>query len=107
MINEVPKYPAVRPEIESELAAIEGLLYELILRCQGSARELDQMAGVLDNYLSMCEDIRDSLLGLAESEPRAIRKLKAVPPDDDRLTQRPKLPLNNGESRIESKSSVN
>ncbi len=71
MIDEVPKYPAVRPEIEAEMAAINGLLYELILKCQGSAREMDQLVGILENSLSTCEDARDSLLGLVEFKSQA------------------------------------
>jgi hypothetical protein len=68
MINEVPQYPAVRPEIRSEIVSIEASLYELILKIQGSARELDQTAIVLKNYLDICESVRDKLLGLTDCE---------------------------------------
>ncbi len=69
---EVPKYPVVRPETRAEVETIEGLLYEFILKAQESARELDQMALVLDNYLNICRAVRDSLLGLADCETQSI-----------------------------------
>ena len=75
MINELPKYPVVRPEIRSELEAIEALLYDFILKIQESARELDQTAIVLNNYLDICESVRDKLLGLTDCEPHTQRAL--------------------------------
>ena len=75
MINEVPKYPAVRPEIRAEIEAIDALLYDFTLKIQESARELDQTAIVLNNYLDVCESVRDKLLGLIDCEPHMQRAL--------------------------------
>ena len=60
--NEAAKYPAARPEIIAEIVAIDCQLADLILKCQGSARELDELTGVLDAHLACCEFDRDSLL---------------------------------------------
>ena len=78
MINEVPKYPAVRSEIRAEIEAIDALLYDFTLKIQESARELDQTAIVLSNYLDICESVRDKLLGLTDSQPHTQRAL--LPP---------------------------
>jgi hypothetical protein len=80
MINEVSKYPVVRPEIRSEIEAIDALLYDFILKIQESARELDQTAIVLNNYLDICESVRDKLLGLADCEPHTQRALLPASP---------------------------
>jgi len=40
------------------------LLADLFLKCQGNAREVDELVGVLDNHLASCEQVRDTLLGL-------------------------------------------
>jgi hypothetical protein len=62
-----PKFPPARPEITAEIVALDCLLADLILKCQGNARELDNLVGVLDNHLADCESARDNLLGI-ESE---------------------------------------
>ena len=80
MTNEVPKYPAVRSEIRTEIEAIDALLYDFILKIQDSARELDQTAIVLNNYLDICESVRDKLLGLTDCEPHTQRALLPAPP---------------------------
>jgi hypothetical protein len=80
MINEIPKYPVVRPEIRSEIKAIDALLYDFILKIQESARELDQTAIVLNNYLDICESVRDKLLGLTDCEPHTCPALLPAPP---------------------------
>jgi len=80
MINEVPKYPAIRPEIRTEIETIDALLYDFTLKIQESARELDQTAIVLKNYLDVCESVRDKLLGLTDYEPHTERaSLPALP----------------------------
>jgi len=66
-----PKFPPARPEITAEVVAIDCLLADLILKCQGNARELDNLVGVLDKHLASCEMERDNLLGL-ESDRRAL-----------------------------------
>lgn len=80
MIDRTPKYPAVRPEIRTEIEAIDALLYDLILKIQESARELDQTAIVLSNYLDICESVRDKLLGLTDCEAHTQRALLPAPP---------------------------
>ncbi len=60
--NEAAKYPAARPEVIAEIVALDCQIADLILKCQGSARELDELAGVLDPHLGTCEFERDSLL---------------------------------------------
>ena len=59
-----PKFPSARPEITSEIVALDCLLADLILKCQDRARELDNLVGVLDNHLATCEMERDKLLGI-------------------------------------------
>jgi len=80
MINEVAKYPAIRPEIRTEIEAIDALLYDFTLKIQESARELDQTAIVLAHYLDVCESVRDKLLGLTDCEPHTQRASLPAPP---------------------------
>jgi hypothetical protein len=47
--------PPFRPEIKSEIAAIDVQVADLILRCQGNYHELDYLAEVLDNCADSCE----------------------------------------------------
>ncbi|MEG3955265.1 hypothetical protein [Microcoleus sp. herbarium2] len=67
-----PKFPPARPEITAEIVAIDYLLADLIVKCQDHARELDNLAGVLDNHLGSCEISRDFLLGIQENEPQKL-----------------------------------
>jgi hypothetical protein len=67
-----PKFPPARPEITAEIGAIDYLLADLIVKCQDHARELDDIAGVLDNHLGNCEISRDFLLGLQENERQEL-----------------------------------
>jgi hypothetical protein len=60
--NEAAKYPTARPEIIAEIVAIDCQLADLILKCQGNARELDEVTGMLDAHLACSEFDRDSLL---------------------------------------------
>jgi hypothetical protein len=84
--NEAAKYPAARPEITAEIIALDCQLADLILRCQGNARELDELAGMLDAHLACCEFERDSLMGLVggSSQP-ALLNLTDLPADQQRL----------------------
>jgi hypothetical protein len=66
-----PKIPPARPEITAEIVALDCLLADLIFKCQGNARELDDVIGVLENHLADCEMGRDNLLGF-ESEQRPL-----------------------------------
>jgi len=61
--------PPARPEITAEIVALDCLLADLILKCQGNARELDNLVGVLDNHLAECEMGRDNLLGIESGRP--------------------------------------
>lgn len=70
-----PKFPPARPEITAEVVAIDCLLADLILKCQGNARELDNLAGVLDNHLATCEMGRDNLLGIESERPLTMTDL--------------------------------
>src|SRR5688500_2156436 len=60
--SEAAKYPSARPEIIAEIGAIDCQLADLSRKWQGSARELDELTGVLDAHLACCEFGRDSLL---------------------------------------------
>ena len=60
--NEAAKYPAARPEIMAQIVALDCQIADLILKCTGNARELDELTGVLDAHLACCEFDRDSLL---------------------------------------------
>jgi hypothetical protein len=60
--NEAAEYPTARPEIMAEIVAVDCHLADLIFKCQGNARELDKLAGMLDERLACCEFDRDSLL---------------------------------------------
>jgi hypothetical protein len=73
-----PKFPSARPEITAEIVAIDCLLADLILKCQGNARELDNLVGVLDNHLVACEMERDNLLGLESERPLTMTDLPIV-----------------------------
>jgi hypothetical protein len=74
--NEAAKYPAARPEIMAQIVALDCQLADLILRCQCSPRELDELTGMLDAHLASCEFDRDSLLlGVPDQCP-----LPAPPP---------------------------
>ncbi len=59
-----PKFPPARPELIAEIVAVDCLLADLFLKCQGNVREVDELVGVLDNHLASCESIRDTLLDL-------------------------------------------
>jgi hypothetical protein len=60
--NEAAKYPAASPEIIAQIVAIDCQIADLTLKCQGNARELDELTGVLDAHLANCEFERDSLV---------------------------------------------
>jgi len=73
-----PKFPRARPVITAEIVAIDCLLADLILKCQGNARELDNLVGVLDNHLASCEMERDNLLGIESDRPLTMTDLPIV-----------------------------
>lgn len=85
--NEAAKYPPVSPEIMAQIVAIDCQLADLIFKCQGNARELDELAGVLDEHLSTCEFDRDSLLlGVPDRRPQpAPPTMTDLPADEQRL----------------------
>jgi len=88
MTNETNEkaYPAARPEITAEIIALDCHLADLIVRCQGNARELDELAGMLDAHLACCEETRDSLMGLADTDSQpAPLDLTDLPADQQRL----------------------
>jgi hypothetical protein len=68
------KIPPARPEIIAEIVAVDCLLADLFLKCQGNAREVDELVGVLDNHLASCESVRDTLLDLRveKNEPTEV-----------------------------------
>ena len=73
-----PKFPPARPEITAEIVAIDCLVADLILKCQGNARELDNLVGVLYNHLADCERGRDNLLGIESERPLTMTDLPIV-----------------------------
>jgi len=70
-----PKFPSAKPEITAEIVAIDCLLADLILKCQGNARELNDLLGVLDNHLATCEIEQDKLLGIESERPLTMTDL--------------------------------
>jgi hypothetical protein len=82
-----PKIPPARPEIIAQIVALDCQLADLILKCQGNARELDELAGVLGGHLTSCEFDRDSLLlGVPDRHPQpAPPTMTDLPPDEQRL----------------------
>jgi len=67
------KIPPARPEIIAEIVAVDCLLADLFLKCQGNVREVDELVGVLDNHLASCESVRDTLLDLrVENNPPGL-----------------------------------
>jgi hypothetical protein len=62
--NQDSKILPARPEIIAEIVAVDCLLADLFLKCQENVREVDELAGVLDNHLASCEEVRDTLLDL-------------------------------------------
>jgi hypothetical protein len=73
-----PKFPPAKPENTAEIVAIDCLLADLILKCQDNARELDDLAGVLDNHLATCGMGRDNLLGLESERPLTMTDLPII-----------------------------
>jgi len=73
-----PKFPSARPEITAEIVALDCLLADLILKCQGNARELDNLVGVLENHLATCEMERDNLLGIESERPLTMTDLPII-----------------------------
>jgi hypothetical protein len=67
-----PKFPPARPEITAEVVALDCLVADLIVKCQDNARELDELAGVLDEHLACCEQARDQLLGIQDENNRPL-----------------------------------
>jgi hypothetical protein len=57
---------------------IDCLLADLILKCQGNARELDELAGVLDEHLASCEMERDNLLGIESARALTMTDLPII-----------------------------
>jgi hypothetical protein len=83
--NEATKYPTARPEIIAEIVAIDCQLADLALKCQGNARELDELTGVLDQHLASCEFDRDSLLlGVPDRCPSPLT-MTDLPAHEQRL----------------------
>lgn len=82
--NETSKYPPARPEITAEVIALDCHLADLTLKCQGNARELDELAGMLDAHLAVCEEARDELMGFSTEQPAPI-DLTDLPADQQRL----------------------
>jgi len=76
--EDLPKFPPARPDITAEIVALDCLLADLILKCQGNARELDNLVGVLDNHLADCEMGRDKLLGIESERPLTMTDLPIV-----------------------------
>ncbi|WP_333372284.1 hypothetical protein [Microcoleus sp. N9_B4] len=75
----------VRPEIIPQLTALDCQIADLMLKCQ-SARELDELAGVLGNHIACCEFERDSLLGVSDSPPPpAPLTITDLPANEQRL----------------------
>jgi hypothetical protein len=72
------KFPPARPEITAKIVAIDCLLADLILKCQGNARETDDLVGVLDNHLAAGELQRDNLLGIESERPLTMTDLPIV-----------------------------
>lgn len=84
--NEAAKYPTARPEIVAEIVALDCQIADLILKCTGNARELDELTGVLDTHLGSAEFERDSLMGIADTNsPPAPLSLTDLPADQQRL----------------------
>jgi hypothetical protein len=68
------KIPPARPEIIAEIVAVNCLLADLFLKCQGNVREVDELVGVLENHLASCDNVRDTLLDLRveKKEPTEV-----------------------------------
>ena len=81
------KIPSARPEIMAQIVALDCQLADLILKCQGNARELDELAGVLDPHLGTCEFERDSVLfGVPDRCPSpALLTITDLPAHEQRL----------------------
>jgi hypothetical protein len=85
--NEAAKYPAARSENIAEIVAIDCQLADLIFKCQGNARELDEVTGMLDAHLACSEFDRDSLLlGVPDRCPSsALLTMTNLPAHEQRL----------------------
>jgi len=85
--NEAAKYPTARPEIMAQIVAFDCQLADLIFKCQGNARDLDELAGMLDAHLASAEFERDSLLlGVPDQCPQpALPTMTDLPAHEQRL----------------------
>lgn len=79
-----PKFPPARSEFTVEINALDSLLADLIFRCQGNARELDHLVGILDEHLVTCEEARDKLLGIQENERQKLT-MTALPMSQQKM----------------------
>jgi hypothetical protein len=59
--------PSCRPEIKSEIVALDAQISDLLLRCQGNYNELEQLAEVLDNCANSCELSLNSIEIISDS----------------------------------------
>jgi hypothetical protein len=73
-----PEFPPARSAIIAETVAIDHLLADLILKCQGNARELDNLVGILENHLANCEMNRDNLLGIKNERALTMTDLPII-----------------------------
>ena len=70
----------------AQIVALDCQIADLILKCTGNARELDELTGVLDAHLGCSEFERDSLMGIADTDsPPAPLSLTDLPADEQRL----------------------
>ncbi|MBD0309328.1 MAG: hypothetical protein ICV80_14820 [Microcoleus sp. T1-bin1] len=67
-----PKLPPARPEFTAEIVALNSLLADLFVKCQGNVRELDHLVGILDEHLAICEETRDILMGIQKNERQEL-----------------------------------
>ena len=80
------KFPPAKPDIMAQIVALDCQIADLIVKCTGNARELDELTGVLDAHLGCSEFERDLLMGIADTDsPPAPLSLIDLPADQQRL----------------------
>ena len=78
--------PSVRPEIKSQIVALDCCIADLILKSQGNYRELQHLQEVLDDGLSSCELNLNAIRIIADDTQQSpIVTMKDLPLEEKEL----------------------
>jgi hypothetical protein len=78
--------PPVPPATQAEIVALDVHIADLILKCQGNYRALEQLAEILDNCLDSCQLNLNSIRIIPDDSPQPPAVgLKDLPLNEKRL----------------------